>query len=598
MPDDELKERIRNAVDIVEVVGERVPLKKAGKNFVARCPFHTEKTPSFNVNPERQIYHCFGCGVGGDVFAFVMAYDKVSFPEALRALAERAGIPLTDERSVRRKVQEDAHDIYYQANALAREFFVATLADPKAGAHACTYLASRGLTNETIRKFGLGYAPDTWDGFLNLARSKGLSPKVLIEAGLLVKGERGTTYDRFRGRITFPIVNPSGRVVAFGARTLDPEGQPKYLNSSESPVYQKGRLLYGLFHARDAIREQGYAMVVEGYMDVIGLAQAGLGNVVATCGTALSREHGDTLRRHTERIVLVFDGDDAGVQAAVRAGDVLLEAGIEAFVVLLPKGEDPDTFVAAKGPEALRELATGAAPHLQFRWAQLRRQHDMATAVGRNRAIGDMLDAIAPVQDELLRTLMATQVADWGATDERLVMRAVAKRRERGRPRREEATERPAGRARRWDPPQPEKQLVAWAFDRPWVCHVIAEMGLDCITDPILQKIADALIRLAERGAQPSAANLLDEKPDDLAWAGVVARLGQVGYDDREIEKAVTELVASLQLPQVKHRLDALRARLRAPLDPEARRVVYDEFQEARAEYVRLNGIIGRDAEG
>jgi len=338
MPDDDLKERIRAAVDIVTVIGERIPLKKAGRNFVARCPFHQEKTPSFNVNPERQIYHCFGCGAGGDVFSFLMEHDKVSFPEALRTLAAKAGIALPDRQSARARTNEQARDIYYRANALAREYFIAALNDPAKGEAARRYLERRGLTKETIATFGLGFAPDAWDGFMSYARPKGLSYEVLANAGLLVQNEQGRFYDRFRGRVMFPVVNDSGRTVAFGARTLDPAGEPKYLNSSESPVYQKGRILYGLYHARDAIRQENSVLIVEGYMDVLQLMQAGIRNVVATCGTALTREHGAILRRYADRIILLFDGDEAGIRAASRAGDVLLEAGIEGHVALLPGG--------------------------------------------------------------------------------------------------------------------------------------------------------------------------------------------------------------------------------------------------------------------
>ena len=229
-----------------------------------------------------------------------------------------------------------------------------------------------------------------------------------------LKTTRDGVYDRFRNRVTFPIVNQSGRVVGFGARTLDPDGKPKYLNSPESPIYQKSRLLYGLFHARDALRTEGAVYVVEGYMDVLRLVQEGIENVVATCGTALTREHGEQLRRHAERIVLVFDGDDAGVNAAFRAGDVLLGSGIEPTVALLPAGEDPDTYVASEGPDAFRDLAKAGTGYLRFRWEQLGLRHDMATITGRNNAIGEMLDVIASVEDEFVRSLMASTVADWG----------------------------------------------------------------------------------------------------------------------------------------------------------------------------------------
>jgi len=589
MPDDDLKERIRAAVDIVTVIGERVPLKKAGRNFVARCPFHQEKTPSFNVNPERQIYHCFGCGAGGDVFSFLMEHDKISFPEALRTLAAKAGIPLPDRQSARERTNEQARDIYYRANAVAREYFIAALNDSAKGEAARRYLEHRGLTKETITTFGLGFAPDAWDGFMAYARPKGLSYEVLANAGLLVQNEQGRFYDRFRGRVMFPVVNDSGRTVAFGARTLDPAGEPKYLNSSESPVYQKGRILYGLYHARDAIRQENSVLIVEGYMDVLQLMQAGVRNVVATCGTALTREHGAILRRYADRIVLLFDGDEAGIRAASRAGDVLLEAGIEGFVALLPGGEDPDTLVAAEGPEALRSIADRGMPYLQFRWETLARQHNLATISGRNRAISDMLDVVARVDDEMLRGMMANQVAQWGVTDETLVQRAIARRRRQTVRREQEAA---APRTKRWAPPLREKQLVAWMIDRPGVCQQVAEMGVERFTDPLLQEIATSLIRLYDLGELPSAAAILDEKRDDSRWAGAIAELAQMHCDDREIARAVTQLTASLQLPHLKRQIDTLRARLRVEKGIRETIEITTEIQRLGREMEILNNLL------
>jgi len=596
MPDDDVKERIRNALDIVEVIGERIPLKKAGKNFVARCPFHTEKTPSFNVNPERQIYHCFGCGVGGDVFSFVMEFDKVSFPEALRTLANRAGIALTDQRGVRARAKEEAYDVYYEANGLAREFFVETLNDPRKGKPALEYLVRRGLSTETIRKFGIGYAPDSWDGFLSLARMRGIQNDVLVESGLVVKNEQGRLYDRFRGRVAFPIVNQSGRVVGFGARTLDPEGEPKYVNSSESPVYQKGRILYGFFHARDAMRREGWVMIVEGYMDVLSVMQAGIESVVATCGTALTREHGQLLRRHAEKVILVFDGDEAGVRAATRAGDVLLEAGIEASVALLPEGDDPDTYVMGEGPEALRTLALHGTPYLRFKWDQLGREHDLSTVTGRNRAIDAMLDAIAPVADEIVQNLMAGQVSDWGQVDDRDIHRAIAKRRKRSAGRALGAPGTPS--TPRWNPPGREKTLVAWMFGRPWVCQMVAEMGTECLTDALLREMATTLVLLSDEGKEPGPSALIDRKPGDRDWASAVTELSQEVFDERYMEREGPLLVVSLRLPYVLEEMRRLRAKIneltRQGTDMAEVLQLQGQIRDRKAEYDRLDATFTR----
>ena len=598
MTDDQLKEQIRNAVDIVQIIGERVPLKKAGKAFVARCPFHTEKTPSFNVNPELQIYKCFGCGVGGDVFSFLMAYDKVSFPEALRALAERAGIPLTDTVNRKHQARREANDPYYQANALAREYFVDSLNDPKKGTSAREYLTRRGLTDETIKKFGLGYAPDSWDGLLALARIRSIAPSVLVESGLAVKNEKGRVYDRFRGRVTFPITNDSGRVVAFGARTLDPDGEPKYLNSSESPVYQKNRILYGLYHARDAIRREKCVFVVEGYMDVIRLMQDGIGNVVATCGTSLTAEHGRILKRYSDRIVLIFDGDTAGQRAAIRAGDTLLEAGVESIVALLPTGEDPDTLVAKNGPDALRRIADEGTPFVRFRWKRLGEEYDLRTSTGRNSAISVMLDIVAPVEDELTRTLLASQVAEFGAVDDALVMRAINKRRQRRAPRRDpDTSRRPPKPPKRWNPPIAEKELVARMIDRPWVCDMVRDVGMELFVDELAQKIAHQMIDLVDVGESPSIDRLLDQHREDPEWMNAVTALAQIECDEDDIEQAVSENIANIQLPHVRSAINNLRAKLRERLPPEEQRQTLERLQELTRESQRLTALFDRPLE-
>jgi DNA primase len=591
MPDDQIKERVRDSSDIVQVIGDRIQLKKAGSNYQARCPFHTEKTPSFNVNPQRQIYHCFGCGVGGDIFSFVMAYDKVSFPEALRSLAERAGIQLTDGYSRRQKATQEANDPYYHANSLARDFFAESLKESDAGRAAREYFDRRGLSDETIQKFGLGFAPDSWDGLISLARLHNIAPKTLADAGLVVQNDSGRMYDRFRNRVTFPITNDSGRVVAFGARTLDPDGQPKYLNSSESPVYQKNRILYGLYHARDPIRDEKSVLVVEGYMDAIRLVQEGIGNVVATCGTALTPEHGKILRRYTERIVIIFDGDTAGQRAALRGGDTLLEADIEALVALLPEGEDPDSYVAAEGPESLRELAANAKPFVRFKWDQLCVEHDLTTVTGKNNAISDMLDVISQMSDEMKRALVAAQVADLGGVDEALVLRSVNARRTKRRPRREpDKSDKPRAR-KRWSPPSAEKELVARMLDRPWVCEAVRNMGSASISDERAREIAQHLLDFVDAGEEPSVSSLLDTHPDDTEWSGDIAALSQIECNEDDLERAVQENIAAVQLPQVRGIMDMLRSKLRGDLSVDEQSDVLTELQNVTTEYHRLNAV-------
>jgi DNA primase len=353
---EEARERVRDATDIVQLIGEKVQLRRAGRSYKGLCPFHTEKTPSFTVTPDRQIWHCFGCSKGGDAFAFVMELDKVTFPEALRMLADRAGIELPKQE---RGAGEEAFDKLYQANALARDFFRASFAS-EAAKKARAYVAARGFEEPWITRFEVGWAPEGWDGLLN-ALAKLLPSDVMEQAGLIVRrGDASGHYDRFRNRLIFPVSTAAGKVAGFGARAIAEGDEPKYLNSPETPVFRKGRLLYGLPIARPAMRETGEAIVSEGYLDVMRLHACGFTNAVSTCGTAMTPEQARLLARLQIKVLLLYDGDDAGVRAAERGLDPLLEAGVDVRVLLLPGGEDPDSFLRKEGAGALRERMASA----------------------------------------------------------------------------------------------------------------------------------------------------------------------------------------------------------------------------------------------
>ncbi|HYU58763.1 MAG TPA: DNA primase, partial [Actinomycetota bacterium] len=349
-------ETVRERTDIVQVVGQYLQLRKAGADrFVGLCPFHTEKTASFGVSPSKQLYHCFGCGVGGNVFHFVMAIENLGFPEAVERLAKQAGITLRYEglsESDRRDLSR--RGALHRANQLAAELYHANLMEsPEAGA-ARDFLASRGLAREAAVEFGIGLAPGLPDFLLRRLAGK-LSAEILVEAGLVVKDARGALRDRFRGRVTFPLHDLTGRGVGFGARLLAGEG-PKYVNTPETAIYKKGELLYNLHRAKAAMARTGTAVVVEGYTDVIALAQGGVGTAVATCGTALSESHFRLLSRFAERAVLAFDSDEAGAKAAERAFAFHEQHPVEAVVLVLPEGLDPADFVLKHGAGAFEEL--------------------------------------------------------------------------------------------------------------------------------------------------------------------------------------------------------------------------------------------------
>ncbi|MGH7682119.1 MAG: DNA primase [Candidatus Eiseniibacteriota bacterium] len=415
------KEEVRNAIDIVAIVGERVPLRRMGRAWKGLCPFHAEKTPSFTVNPERQIWHCFGCNRGGDVFSFLMELDKVTFPEALASLAERAGVELPKGGS---GAGDAARNRLYQANALANDFFKATLRSTD-GAKARAYLAGRGFDEVQLDRFQVGFAPEGWESLL-AALSKLLPASVLEEAGLVVRRGDGTHYDRFRDRITFPIEAAAGRVAGFGARALDPEQTPKYLNSPETAVYRKGGLLFGLPLARAGVRQAKQVIVAEGYMDVMRLHAAGFTNAVCTSGTALTPDQARLLARFEQEVLLVYDGDDAGIRAADRALDALLGAGIAVRVLVLPEGEDPDSFLAKRGASeftALAERAGDAAAFLAA--ASLATGSANPTLEARVRRYVELLGR---VEDPIRRRMMVRRGSVVFGLEEDVLVEALAKR--------------------------------------------------------------------------------------------------------------------------------------------------------------------------
>ncbi|MEW6510495.1 MAG: DNA primase [Bacteroidota bacterium] len=409
---DETIEEVRRASDIVDVIGGYVQLKKRGKNYIARCPFHQEKTPSFTVSAEKQMYHCFGCGAGGNVFTFVMAQEKVSFVEAVRTLAERAGIVIPESTADRAQATEN--EGLYDACKTAGLHYYDNLVNSIEGKLALEYLHHRRFSDATIRKFGLGYAKNTWDDLVRHIEERKLDITQFITAGLVLKREEGQSYyDRFRGRAMFPIFSSSGRPIGFGARKLredDPLG--KYINSPETPIYNKSRNLYGLFQAKEAIRAKGFAILVEGYADLISLFQAGVENVVASSGTALTEDQIHLIGRYANAVTLVYDADSAGSKATMRGVDLLIEQGMDVKVAPLPQGEDPDSFVRTRGGEAFGRLIEGAVSFLDFKAAAFRDQGLLATPEGKTRAVRSLVETLAKMGDEIKRNFYIQYVAE------------------------------------------------------------------------------------------------------------------------------------------------------------------------------------------
>lgn len=412
IPDD-MVEEVRAAADIVDVIGEFVQLKKAGREYKANCPFHEERTPSFYVVPAKGFYKCFGCGKSGDVFSFVMERQGLDFVEAVKHVAGRAGVQVREVK--RSQEEEDPNRPLYEINGFARDWFRRQLEDATVGAAAREYLEGRGISADVCERYGLGFAPDEWRALRDAAAKHGLEEELMLEVGLLGSSERSREpYDRFRGRIMFTIESRSGRVIAFGGRILegDTKDAPKYLNSPETPIYHKGSNLYGLSWARHSIRREESALVVEGYMDVVSLAAHGFENVVAPLGTALTPEQAKLLSRYTKRVLLLFDSDAAGLRATFKAGDTLLEVGLHPAVVTLPLGEDPDTLVRSEGREGLEQYLDQAVDVLD-RKLQILDEKDYFSSIERTRsAVDRLLPTIRAASDPALRDIYVAKVAD------------------------------------------------------------------------------------------------------------------------------------------------------------------------------------------
>src|SRR5215831_6991524 len=392
---------LKRQADIVRVVQDYVPLKKAGTNWRAPCPFHKETKPSFNVNPAKEMFFCFGCHKGGTIFNFIMEMERVTFPEAIKIVAEKAGVPLPkmieDDRFEAGKRESDQ---VIELNQWALQWWQDQLQN-KAAASVRQYLKQRGLTDETSQTFRLGFAPDSWEALSTHLLQKGATREQLEQSGLVVKKEEGGSYDRFRGRLMFPVFDAQGKPIAFGGRTLDPEGEPKYLNSPETPAYTKGKHLFGLSLTRDEIRRQEFAILVEGYLDLIVPYQYGVKNMVASLGTALTPEQVKLISRFARKMLVNYDGDRAGVQAAKRAIETLLTEDFEVKVLVLPDNADPDDFIRKTGVSEYNRRRGEAQPHIQFVIDQAVRDRNLHHPADKAAAVAETIPFIRAVRDRL-----------------------------------------------------------------------------------------------------------------------------------------------------------------------------------------------------
>jgi len=414
----EITDLIKEKADIVELASQYTNLKQRGKRWFGLCPFHSEKTPSFTVDPEKKLYHCFGCGAGGDIFTLIMEKEKLSFWEAIKFLCQKYNIPLPERGSEHSKINAETEELY-KIHEEALKFFRKNLISTNEGGKAFAYLLKRGIKKESIDFFKIGYALKSWNSLYSYLIKKGISPSSIEKAGLIIPSQKGEGfYDRFRGRIIFPIFNLSGRIIAFGGRTVYEE-EPKYLNSPETPIYSKGNSLYGLNWAKDSIREHKEAILVEGYMDYISLYQAGIKNIVASLGTSLTASQLSLLQRFTRKVCINYDSDQAGQSATLRSISLCLERGLEVNISLLPEGHDPDSFVKERGRQQyLDYINQKSIPGFEFLCASLMNSRNLDLPQEKSQLLRELIEIVSKIPDNIIRSEYIKKLSEYFAIDE------------------------------------------------------------------------------------------------------------------------------------------------------------------------------------
>jgi DNA primase len=565
-------EQIRQNNDVVEVIGSYFPLRRAGANFRALCPFHKEKTPSFNVNPSKQIWHCFGCGEGGNVFTFVMKYENLDFLAAVRRLAERAGIKLEyEERDG--EPGRDQKDQLLKLHEIAANFYHHNLMKEPSANIAREYLKKRKITSETAKKWRLGYSPEAWDGLIQHAAAKKFAAETLAAGGLALEREKGDGYyDRFRGRLMFPICDEQGRAVGFSGRILtDAKDQPKYVNSPETPIFQKGRILFALDKAKRSVLDEKFAIVCEGQVDTISCHEAGVENVVAPQGTALTEQHARILKRYAEEVVLMFDADAAGQNAIVRSAEPLWDAGVVIRVAVLPPGHDPDSFVKAFGAEKLKELVTKAPSFFLYLLDRLSQQHDPRTERGKLQIARQMAEWLARIPTPILLATYAQQTAKRLDIGEDVLRKEVTKLTGRRRDRSgmtggdDEADdtadfdeERPRGL------PAEEMLLRTMLADERVIEMAAERLDLAWLSNSLAGQTIQEVLGLYTGRKWTGPNSLLNQTQNDQT-SRLVSELLLNQQTVKQPEAAAADCLATLEQRWVKQRLSELRRHLGQP---------------------------------
>jgi len=574
--DESFLDQVRGATDIVEVISPYVKLKKKGQNWFGLCPFHNEKTPSFSVNRERGMYYCFGCGVGGNAITFLMEHDGMSFTQAVEDLAKRAGIPLPKRD---REPGTDDRDRLRAALEEAARFFEENLKGP-GGERAVTYLKGRGMTGQTAKAFRIGWAPDSWDALLNHLKKKDFKEKDLEKAGLVKAREGGGHYDAFRDRIIFPFIDRRGRVIGFSGRLLsdDEDAGPKYINSPETPLFQKGKVLYGLHQAVKHLLKSEQALLVEGQFDVLTLHQEGLKSAVAASGTAFTEEQARILQRLVDRVVLLFDADSAGLKAAWRSYASLVGEGLDVVFAVLPEGEDPDTLVREEGPEAFQERLRAAQSVVPFFLDRLDPPLEDRGAHDRAEAARDLLEMVRHDSDGLRRAMTLQEIAGRFGLEEADLRRGLEEL-ETSRPTFRDSEDRGGQRGTRdfRSMPAREADLLRLLLTSTTARErLLGELGPEDLQHPMGEAFFKALIKETAEGEGLDLDRLLEQGPSELRGLAAWLLQEEVTVSEEEAEQRIEEFQNAVDTRRRKQE----RRRLRESI--EQARLAGDEATLAR----------------
>ncbi len=574
IPEEKLSE-IKNAADIVDIISEEVALKKAGRNFLGLCPFHSEKTPSFSVSPDKQIFYCFGCGAGGNVFSFLMKQHGFSFPEAVKNLAHRYGIALPDQTlTPEQKKRMNERDDLYSINRNALEYFKKSLFSHPEAKNARAYLAKRKFSPQTIERFQLGYAPTSWEGLVGFFSKKRLSQDLLLKSGLIIpRKNKSGFFDRFRGRIMFPIFDIAVQVIGFGGRVLD-DSMPKYMNSPETPVFSKGRSLYGVHLARSKCRDNKAVFVVEGYFDLLALHQHGIDNCVATLGTALTPEHVRILKGligKDGKVVLVFDSDDAGLKAAIRSIEIFDKGYVDAQILVLPAGHDPDSFIFESGADAFLGAAVSAKGIVSFLIESAVARHGLTTD-GKIRIMADLEKPLTAIQDPVDRSLYVKELSERIGIDEAALLEKLKPAEIKGDLKRPELQKSSMLGA---PSKKIEQHIIAMMLQFPSILVEIRKRRiLELFDDVTLKRIGQAILEFnSESEKQPSEIITLIDKiaegdtiaallMEDIAWdqEGAFKLMNQFETGKR---RRTSELLEKIKAAEAKGDVGELNALLK-----------------------------------